>query len=57
MINDLVSGELLAEQYRDTAYGVAWAKNSHLFYTKADEAWRPYVVLQASSRQRPVARR
>jgi oligopeptidase B len=42
----LVSGELLAEQISDTAYGVAWAKNSHLFYTRADEAWRPYIALR-----------
>jgi oligopeptidase B len=46
MIKDLTSGELLADQIEDTAYGVAWAKNSHLFYTRADEAWRPYVVLR-----------
>jgi oligopeptidase B len=46
MIKDLASGELLADQIEDTAYGVAWAKNSHLFYTRADEAWRPYVVLR-----------
>jgi oligopeptidase B len=46
MIKDLVSGELLADQISDTAYGVGWAKNSHLFYTRADEAWRPYVVLR-----------
>jgi len=46
MIKDLVSGELLADQIEDTAYGVAWAKNSHLFYTRADEAWRPYIILR-----------
>src|SRR5512133_245862 len=46
MIKDLVSGELLPDQISDTAYGAAWAKNSHLFYTRADEAWRPYVVLR-----------
>ena len=46
MIKDLVSGELLADQISDTAYGAVWAKNSHLFYTRADEAWRPYVVLR-----------
>jgi oligopeptidase B len=46
MIKDLASGELLGEQIPDTAYGVAWAKNSHLFYTRADEAWRPYVVFR-----------
>ena len=46
MIKDLVTGELLADQISDTAYGAAWAKNSHLFYTRADEAWRPYIVLR-----------
>jgi oligopeptidase B len=46
MIKDLASGEQLPEQIPDTAYGVAWAKNSHLFYTRADEAWRPYVVFR-----------
>ncbi|HEX7211102.1 MAG TPA: S9 family peptidase [Propionibacteriaceae bacterium] len=46
MIKDLVSGELRADQIDDTASGVAWAKNGHLFYTRADEAWRPYVILR-----------
>jgi oligopeptidase B len=46
MIKDLVSGDLLADQISDTAYGVAWAKNSHFFYTRADDAWRPYVILR-----------
>ena len=46
MIKDLVSHELLGDQISNTAYGVAWAKNSHFFYTRADEAWRPYVVLR-----------
>ena len=47
----------LPDQIDDTAYGVAWAKNSHLFYTRADEAWRPYVVLRHRLGDRPVARR
>jgi oligopeptidase B len=46
MIKDLGSGELLPDQISDTAYGVAWANNSHLFYTRADEAWRPYIALR-----------
>ncbi len=45
-ILDLDSGELLGDEITDTAYGVAWAQNSHLFYTRADQAWRPYVVLR-----------
>ncbi|HEY5822380.1 MAG TPA: S9 family peptidase [Propionibacteriaceae bacterium] len=43
---DLDTGELRSDEIGDTAYGVAWAQNSHLFYTRADEAWRPYVVLR-----------
>ncbi len=45
-VRDLASGAELADEIDDTAYGVAWAGNSHLFYTRADEAWRPYVVLR-----------
>lgn len=41
---DLVTGELLADEIDDIAYGVAWAGETHLFYTRADAAWRPYVV-------------
>jgi oligopeptidase B len=43
---DLSAGTELPEEIEDTAYGVAWAGNSHLFYTRADETWRPYVVLR-----------
>lgn len=43
---DLRTGELLPDEILDTAYGVAWAGADHLFYTRADEAWRPYVVLR-----------
>jgi oligopeptidase B len=43
-ILDLRTGEALPDVIEDTAYGVAWAGTSHLFYTRADEAWRPYVV-------------
>jgi oligopeptidase B len=45
-VRDLATGEQLADEIPDTAYGVAWAGDSHLFYTRADEAWRPYVVLR-----------
>jgi oligopeptidase B len=45
-VRDLTTGAQLADEIADTAYGVAWAGNSHLFYTRADEAWRPYVVLR-----------
>jgi oligopeptidase B len=46
LIKDLVTGELLPDRIEDTAYGVAWAQTSHLFYTRADEAWRPHLVLR-----------
>ncbi len=42
---DLSTGQLLPDEIPDTAYGSAWAGRSHFFYTRADEAWRPYVVL------------
>jgi oligopeptidase B len=43
-VRDLHTGHDLPDVIADTAYGVAWAGSSHLFYTRADEAWRPYVV-------------
>ncbi len=43
---DLATGEHLHDEIPDIAYGVAWAGETHLFYTRADAAWRPYVVLR-----------
>jgi len=45
-IKDLTTGDLLGDQIEDTAYGVAWAGNEDVFYTRADQAWRPYVVVR-----------
>jgi oligopeptidase B len=45
-VKNLQTGELLPDEIPDTAYGVTWSQNSHLFYTRADDAWRPYVVLR-----------
>ncbi|HEY5977997.1 MAG TPA: S9 family peptidase [Microlunatus sp.] len=45
-VKDLATGELLADEIADIAYGIAWAGETHLFYTRADAAWRPYVVLR-----------
>ena len=45
-VKDLRTGTVLPEVIADTAYGTAWAGNSHLFYTRADQAWRPYRVLR-----------
>ncbi len=55
LVKDLESGELLADRIEDTAYGVAWAQSSHLFYTRADQAWRPYVVLRHRLGDDPAA--
>ncbi len=45
-VKDLTTGAPLPDVIEDTAYGVAWAGDGYLFYTRADEAWRPYVVLR-----------
>ena len=45
-VKDLSTGELLPDTVEDTAYGAAWAGDHHLFYSRADESWRPYVVLR-----------
>lgn len=43
---DLTTGELLPDVIDDTFYGSTWLGSEHLFYVRADEAWRPYVVLR-----------
>ncbi|SDE38929.1 S9 family peptidase [Auraticoccus monumenti] len=43
---DLETGERLADEVPDTAAGAVWGGDQHLFYTRADEAWRPFQVLR-----------
>jgi oligopeptidase B len=44
-IKDLDTGELLPDQLPEVHYGSAWsADGSTIFYTKVDDAWRPYQV-------------
>ena len=44
-IKDLVTGDTLADEVPDTAYGCAWSLDgSALFYVTVDDAWRPYRV-------------
>jgi oligopeptidase B len=44
-IKDLDTGELLADEIPNTAYGSAWSADaSVLFYLTVDEAWRPHRV-------------
>jgi oligopeptidase B len=45
-IRDLRSGEDLPDTITDVSHGACWAGETHVFYTRCDEAWRPYVVLR-----------
>lgn len=41
---DLSSGQTM-DQIEDVVYGVAWSATSNcLYYTRADDAWRPYQI-------------
>ncbi|NUT12086.1 MAG: S9 family peptidase [Nonomuraea sp.] len=42
---NLETGEVLADEIKDIFYGGAWsADGSAFFYTRVDDAWRPYQV-------------
>lgn len=44
-IKDLASGSVTEPGIDGVGYGLAWsASGSHLFYTRVDEAWRPFQV-------------
>ncbi|HEY9290538.1 MAG TPA: S9 family peptidase, partial [Microlunatus sp.] len=43
---DLTSGKRIDDVIDNVAYGAAWAGDDHLFYTRADDAWRPFQVLR-----------
>ena len=44
-VKDLQTGEVLADEVPDTAYGSAWSLDaSALFYITVDDAWRPHRV-------------
>lgn len=45
-IKDLTTGDLLPDVIENTFYGAEWAGTEHLFYTRADEAWRPFQALR-----------
>jgi oligopeptidase B len=45
-IKNLQTGELLPDEISAIGYGATWAQSSHLFYTRVDEAWRPYAVFR-----------
>ncbi|WP_153392575.1 S9 family peptidase [Ornithinicoccus halotolerans] len=45
VVTNLTTGERIDEAVRGIGYGTAWsADGEHLFYTRVDEAWRPYQV-------------
>ncbi|GGF38701.1 oligopeptidase B [Marmoricola endophyticus] len=44
---DLATGEALPDVIEDVMGGVTWtAADDHVLYTRADDAWRPYVVMR-----------
>jgi oligopeptidase B len=44
-VKDLVTGEVAADEIKDTYYGSAWSRDgSALFYVTVDDAWRPYQI-------------
>ena len=43
-VKDLETGGLLPDTLRGVFYGATWAGEEYLFYTRVDEAWRPYQV-------------
>jgi oligopeptidase B len=45
-IRDLRTGEDLPDTIPDVSQGACWAGETHVFYTRCDEAWRAYVVLR-----------
>ncbi|GAB3624900.1 S9 family peptidase [Mariniluteicoccus endophyticus] len=43
---DLATGEDLPTTIENTAWGLSWAGEEHVFYSRADESWRPHQVLR-----------
>ncbi|HKJ11936.1 MAG TPA: S9 family peptidase [Ornithinimicrobium sp.] len=42
---DISTGQRVEEAVRDTGYGLVWSwEGDYLFYTRVDDAWRPYQV-------------
>ncbi|CAN5737780.1 S9 family peptidase [soil metagenome] len=55
VVKDLATGERLDEGVTGIGYGVAWAADGEqLFYTRVDEAWRPYQVWRHQVGQDPA---
>ncbi len=44
-IKDLATGEVIDQAVTGIGYGTAWSADAtYIFYTRVDEAWRPYQV-------------
>ncbi|WP_231747544.1 S9 family peptidase, partial [Auraticoccus cholistanensis] len=43
---DLDTGERLPDEIPDTSAGAVWGGAEHLFFTRTDDAWRPFEVLR-----------
>ena len=44
-IKDLTTGEIIDDAVTGIGYGVAWSADAEtIFYTRVDDAWRPYQV-------------
>ncbi|HET7475522.1 MAG TPA: S9 family peptidase [Dermatophilaceae bacterium] len=44
-VREVGTGRVLDDSVRDIGYGVVWSlDNRYLFYTRLDQAWRPYQV-------------
>ena len=44
-VKDLATGEVTEPGITGVGYGLAWSADAgHLFYTRVDDAWRPYQV-------------
>lgn len=43
---DLGTGEALPDVVDEIAGSLCWADNSHVFFTRCDEAWRPHQLLR-----------
>lgn len=43
-VKDLDTGELLEDKIEGIFYGGTWAGEEYIFYSRVDDAWRPYQV-------------
>ena len=55
-IRDIATGDVLDESVTNVGYGVVWAADGQSFYyTRVDEAWRPYQVWHHTLGEEPTS--